>query len=67
MPQFFYFYDAVKRANRSFAEFSVPHVKRGGNCVAHLVARWEITMDSEYVWFDSFPQSILALAEIDLI
>lgn len=63
----FLFYDAIRRASSTFSAFSISHVKRARNCVAHFVARWEINMDSEYVLFDSFSQSILTLAEIDLI
>lgn len=63
----FLLYDAVREARNNFNVFSISHVKRAGNTVTYLVARWEIEMDSESVWFDSFPQSILALAGIDLI
>lgn len=63
----FLFYDAVKKARVCFHSFSINHVKRTRKIVAHLVARWDIAFDSDYVCFDSFPQIILALAKIDFI
>ncbi|XP_074289360.1 uncharacterized protein LOC141614514 [Silene latifolia] len=51
----------------SFPSYVVSHVKRGGNTVAHAVARLCETVGSAFVLSADFPQAISALAEIDLI
>ncbi|XP_021770427.1 uncharacterized protein LOC110734567 [Chenopodium quinoa] len=43
------------------------HVKRNGNSVAHLVARGEMGCESELIRLDSFPQSVVTLANLDLV
>ena len=65
-PLFRVFYD-IRRCARNFVVFSFLHVKRAGNVVAHLLARWECPRNSEIVWLDNFPQSITTLVDIDLI
>lgn len=49
-----------------FISFSISHVKRGGNTVAHLAARHMPSNGFEQLYVDAFPQGVLALAEIDL-
>lgn len=42
------------------------HVKRAGNTIAHLVARWDTKGSSYLICMDTFPQSVLTSAKIDL-
>ncbi|KAL2900792.1 Down syndrome critical region protein 9 [Bienertia sinuspersici] len=63
----FIFYDEIRRMKNSIEHFDVCHVNRGGNTIAHLVARWDVDPDHDFICNSSFPQSILALAELDLI
>ena len=49
-----------------FDEFSCCHVKRAGNTVAHLVARWDVNFNAELICTHSFPQSVITLADLDL-
>lgn len=63
----FHFLNDVRRMAREFDVFSMYHVKRAGNIVVRLLARWESNCNAERVWLDSFPQSILTLVELDLI
>ncbi|KAK9715987.1 hypothetical protein RND81_06G204000 [Saponaria officinalis] len=51
----------------SFMSSSCLHVKRGGNTVAHYVARLCMSVDDILVPDSSFPQVVLDLAEVDLI
>lgn len=50
-----------------FTGFMCSDVKRGGNTVAHLVARWDMGPHHQKVCMDSFPQSDQTLADLDLI
>ena len=65
-PHFRIINDIVRMA-REFNSFSISHVKRAGNTVAHLLARWEVPCNSEHVWLHSFPQSVCTLAALDLL
>lgn len=49
-----------------FVDFSVAHVKRGGNTVAHLIARLNPSNGVEQFFVDDVPQGILTLAELDV-
>ena len=51
----------------SLESFSISHVRRAGNAVAHLLARWVCPAGDEIVWLDSFPPSITTLGAIDSI
>ena len=50
----------------SFVNFSASHVKRGGNTVAHLMARLNPSYGVEQVYVDNFPPGILSLVELDV-
>ncbi|XP_010696345.1 uncharacterized protein LOC104908875 [Beta vulgaris subsp. vulgaris] len=63
----FHVFNDISRVCLNFSEISFSHVKRAGNVVAHLLARWECVANSEVVWLDFFPQSISTLAELDLL
>ncbi|KAL2906077.1 Mitogen-activated protein kinase kinase 9 [Bienertia sinuspersici] len=58
----FLIYEDIKLYKQMFEDFSCNHVKRSGNAIAHLIARWNCDDCNEYVRVCSFPQSILTLA-----
>ncbi|KAL2920760.1 hypothetical protein RDABS01_012251, partial [Bienertia sinuspersici] len=64
-PLFLVINDIVELSN-SFHTFSFSHVRRAGNTVAHLAARGDTKGSSELVCMAPFPQSIAALADLDL-
>lgn len=47
-------------------DFSISHVKQGGNTVAHLIARLCPSNGVEQFFVDDFPQGALALADLDV-
>ncbi|KAL2896878.1 hypothetical protein RDABS01_038662 [Bienertia sinuspersici] len=59
--------DEIRYYGSLFSAFSVCHVKRGGNCLAHLIAREYVDWDCEKVWCNPFPQTFCNLASIDLM
>ncbi|XP_021730421.1 uncharacterized protein LOC110697346 [Chenopodium quinoa] len=65
-PFYLVIVDIIKlRALFNICNFS--HVRRNGNTVAHLVARGDTGSDSELICLNSFPQSIVTLANLDLV
>ena len=50
----------------NFLSFDVFHVRRCGSTVAHLIARLPPSLGTEQLFVDVFPQSVLALAELDV-
>ncbi|XP_010682933.1 uncharacterized protein LOC104897695 [Beta vulgaris subsp. vulgaris] len=56
----------VSMLGDSFPIFSISHVKRGGNTVAHFVARLYPADGVQHVFVNDFPQGVLALAELDV-
>lgn len=65
-PIFHFYYD-IFALSSLFSSFRCSHVRRLGNTVAQLVARWEALLDSKTIYVGSFPQSLIALAELDLV
>lgn len=61
------FLDDVLQLQASFSDFKIAHVKRGGNCLAHYVARKDVEWGVERVWCDPIPQDICNVASYDLI
>ena len=59
-------YEDIRNLAKSFIYFHFSHVKRAGNTVAHLVARWDTRSSDELVCMFPIPQSIMTLAELDL-
>lgn len=59
-------YEDIARMKLSFDTFQCSHVRRAGNTLAHLVARWS-TNEMEFVCLDNFPQSLITLAELELL
>lgn len=58
-------YEDIKRLNQAFTSFICSHIRRAGNTLAHLIARYD-TSESMFVWFDNFSQNFFTLAELDL-
>ncbi|KAL2941941.1 hypothetical protein RDABS01_030291 [Bienertia sinuspersici] len=57
----FLFVNEVNSLKNSFVNFVCSHVKRGGNCVAHLIAKEFVEVGSERVWLDPIPQNFCTL------
>ncbi|XP_021734057.1 uncharacterized protein LOC110700767 [Chenopodium quinoa] len=60
-------YDDIVEDSSWYDSFSISHVKRACNTVAHMVARWDTYGNSEYIYMGPFPNGISSLADIDLI
>lgn len=58
-------FDDIFRLSSSFDDFGCSFVRRNGNSLAHHVARWETGNASEKICMEPFPQSVLALANVD--
>ncbi|KAL2898717.1 hypothetical protein RDABS01_033466 [Bienertia sinuspersici] len=65
--QFHLLLDDVLYYSNLFESCVFNHVKRGGNCLAHLVAREFTEIGTERVWMNSIPQSFCNVARLDLI
>lgn len=63
----FLFLDDILSLKSLFSEFRVSHVRRGGNCLAHYVARQYADWGVERVWCEPIPQDICNVAIHDLI
>ncbi|KAL2893377.1 Transcription-repair-coupling factor [Bienertia sinuspersici] len=63
----FLFYDDIVKRKNAFNSFLCSHVKRDGNRVSHLVARGDVEVGLERIWFDPIPQNFCMLADFDLI
>ncbi|XP_021724891.1 uncharacterized protein LOC110692199 [Chenopodium quinoa] len=62
----FLFISSIISLSSSFSSFICSHVKRGGNTVAHFLARTVPPEANEIVNFEQFPESIITLAEMDI-
>ena len=60
------FYDSIFALSTCFLNFSCSFVRRNGNSVAHLIARWDTILVNEKIYMDPFPQGLQTLAELDL-
>jgi hypothetical protein len=49
-----------------YLSFSVGHVRREGNFVAHNLAKFAVSRRLDQVWFDSFPFCILSVVNSEL-
>ena len=56
----------IVELSKSCHVFHFSHVRRVGNTIAHLVARWDTQRSSQLVCMNHFPQSIITLSELDL-
>ncbi|CAO2816818.1 unnamed protein product [Amaranthus hypochondriacus] len=59
-------YDSIISMLDSFADVKFSFVRRGGNTVAHMVARWETEYGREKVCMAPFPVCLRTLIELDL-
>lgn len=55
-------FEDILRLSSVFSNFSSCHVKRGGNCLAHFIAREPVEVGCERVWIDPFPERFCTLA-----
>lgn len=55
-------YDDISNLSSSFDCFSITHVRRADNTLAHLVARWNSRGCNEYVCLGMFPPCLMTLA-----
>lgn len=58
--------DDIQDLFPSFVEFSVSHVKRQGNVVAHFVVKLCMYLCKDVDLFEDFPYCILSLASAEL-
>ncbi|CAO2828108.1 unnamed protein product [Amaranthus hypochondriacus] len=63
----FSMYDSVHVLSSFFGTFSCSAIRRSGNTVAHMVARWDTGIAHEKICMEPFPTSLRALADLDLI
>ena len=49
-----------------FTGFGCSYVRKGGNTLAHCIARWDIGLANEKDLFGPFPQGVQTLVELHL-
>jgi hypothetical protein len=50
----------------SFPSWRVSHVRREGNTVAHLLAKFAFSLQSQHVWLNSCPSMLVNAVNADL-
>lgn len=60
------FYNDIRSLLHNFNLLLASHIKRVGNCVAHLIARLGPQDGSELLLRDNFSQGVLSLSELNL-
>lgn len=63
----FNLYESLEDFSNCFLGFMCSFVRRSGNIVAHMIARWDTSVAPEKVCMDPFPDSLRALIDLDLI
>ncbi|CAO2817780.1 unnamed protein product [Amaranthus hypochondriacus] len=63
----FLLFDYIETLKPFFLGFRCSLVRKNGNMVAHLVARWNSSRIGKSVFVSPFPQSLVSLASLDLI
>ena len=58
-----HFYDCIADFSSCLLGFRCSFVRRFGNTLAHLVARWDTGLTKEKICTDPFPQVLLTLAK----
>lgn len=58
-------FDQLIRSAFNFNAFSCSFVRRHGNTVAHMVARWDTGFANEKICIEPFPLSLLTLVDLD--
>ena len=61
-----HFYDCIADFSSCLLGFWCSFVRRNGNTLAHLLAKWKTRLANEKINTDPFPQGLLTLAELDL-
>lgn len=60
-PVFLLYQDIIGICN-SFSQFLCLRVRRSGNTVAHCIARWDTSINSERICINSFPPKLTSFA-----
>lgn len=63
----FALYDSVHALSSCFVNFTCSAVRRSGNTVAHMIARWDTGIAHDKICMEPFPSSLRALEDLDLI
>lgn len=67
LPLIYSLYESLHVLSSYFVSFSFNDVRRSGNTVAHMVARWDTVISHEKICIEPFPSSLRALVDLDLI
>ncbi|XP_057532845.1 uncharacterized protein LOC130810728 [Amaranthus tricolor] len=61
-----FLYDSIFALSSNYWGFGCSFVKRDGNLLVHLVARWDTGLANEKICIEPFPQGLQTLADLDL-